>query len=117
MTTSVLDAIVAGARRSALDRSGVLRDAVEREAMTATPDARAFMAALSAPGVRVIAECKRRSPSRGVLRRDYDAAAIAAAVAVAAEGTAPEDDPQASAWYRREVLPVHLRRLLSGETR
>ena len=26
-----------------------------------------------------------------------------------------EDDPQASAWYRREVLPVHLRRLLSGE--
>jgi CO/xanthine dehydrogenase FAD-binding subunit len=46
-----------------------------------------------------------------------DAAAIDAAVKVAAEGTAPEDDPQASAWYRREVLPVHLRRLLSGETR
>jgi len=44
-----------------------------------------------------------------------DATAIAAAVKVAAEGTAPEDDPQASAWYRREVLPVHLRRLLSGE--
>ncbi len=46
-----------------------------------------------------------------------DTAAIAAAVAVAADGTAPEDDPQASAWYRREVLPVHLRRLLAGETR
>jgi CO/xanthine dehydrogenase FAD-binding subunit len=44
-----------------------------------------------------------------------DAATIAAAVKVAAEGTSPEDDPQASAWYRREVLPVHLRRLLSGE--
>lgn len=42
--------------------------------------------------------------------------AIRAATQVAAEDTAPEDDPQASAWYRRAVLPVHLRRLLSGET-
>lgn len=48
--------------------------------------------------------------------RVLDAATIAEAVAVAAEGTAPEDDPQASAWYRREVIPVHLGRLLSGET-
>jgi indole-3-glycerol phosphate synthase len=38
----------------------------------------AFAAALSRPDrVNVIAECKRRSPSKGVLRRDYDAAAIA----------------------------------------
>ena len=28
---------------------------------------------------------------------------------------AHRDDPQASAWYRRAVLPVHLRRLLTGE--
>jgi indole-3-glycerol phosphate synthase len=39
-----------------------------------------FRDALAAPGrVNVIAECKRRSPSRGVLRADYDPAAIAAA--------------------------------------
>ena len=49
--------------------------------------------------------------------RALDAGSIAAAVAVAAEGTAPEDDPQASAWYRREVVGVHLGRLLSGEAR
>jgi CO/xanthine dehydrogenase FAD-binding subunit len=48
--------------------------------------------------------------------KTLDAAAIAAAVQVAAEGTAPADDPQASAWYRRAVLPVHLGRLLSVET-
>lgn len=48
--------------------------------------------------------------------KPLDAAAIEAAIQVAAEGTAPEDDPQASAWYRRAVLPVHLGRLLSGET-
>ena len=47
--------------------------------------------------------------------RPLDAATIADAVRAACEGTAPEDDPQASAWYRRAVLPVHLRRLLTGE--
>jgi len=37
-----------------------------------------FAAALGRVGsVNVIAECKRRSPSRGVLRRDYDPVAIA----------------------------------------
>ncbi len=42
-------------------------------------------------------------------------ATIRAAAKVAAEGTSPENDPQASAWYRTAVLPVHLGRLLSGE--
>ena len=37
-----------------------------------------FEAAISPrDGINVIAECKRRSPSRGVLRQDYDPAAIA----------------------------------------
>jgi CO/xanthine dehydrogenase FAD-binding subunit len=43
-----------------------------------------------------------------------DAEVITAAVAVATEGCAPQDDPQASAWYRKAVLPVHLARLLQG---
>lgn len=37
---------------------------------------------------------------------------IADALAVVLEGTAPPTDAIASAWYRREVLPVHLGRLL-----
>ncbi len=44
-----------------------------------------------------------------------DAAGIASALAVATEGLSLPDDPIASAWYRREVAPVHLRRLLLGE--
>ncbi|OSP53929.1 xanthine dehydrogenase family protein subunit M [Pseudoruegeria sp. SK021] len=46
-----------------------------------------------------------------------DADGIAPAVRVAAEGLAPADDALASAWYRREVAPVHLKRLLLAERR
>ena len=42
-------------------------------------------------------------------------ASIAAAVAAVTEGTSPVDDSLASAWYRREVVGVHLRRLLAGQ--
>jgi CO/xanthine dehydrogenase FAD-binding subunit len=41
-----------------------------------------------------------------------DAATIARAAAVAAEGLEPPTDPIATGWYRREVAGVHLRRLL-----
>lgn len=48
--------------------------------------------------------------------RPLDKSSIDGAVKVATEGCTPLTDPQASAWYRQSVLPVHLRRLLSGET-
>src|SRR5262245_41782210 len=38
---------------------------------------RSFMGASTGAGINVIAECKRRSPSRGVLRADYNPVAIA----------------------------------------
>ncbi len=44
-----------------------------------------------------------------------DERGIAPALAVAADGLAPQDDAIASAWYRREVAPVHLKRLLLSE--
>ncbi len=46
-----------------------------------------------------------------------DLAGIQPALAVACEGLSPPDDALASGWYRREVAPVHLRRLLLGEER
>lgn len=39
---------------------------------------------------------------------------VAPALVAASEGIAPITDPIASAWYRAEVLPVHLGRLLSN---
>lgn len=73
----LLGAIVAATkRRVATSRSRVGAADLERQAL-AMPVPRGFRAALAAPGFRVIAECKRRSPSRGVLRAAYDPAAIA----------------------------------------
>jgi len=46
-----------------------------------------------------------------------DGSGVARAVAVASDGLDPQDDALASAWYRRQVAPVHLRRLLLGEER
>jgi indole-3-glycerol phosphate synthase len=80
--SDVLQAIVAGARRSADERQQRVPLAeMERQAAAMTPRAEAFRRSLLAPGVRVIAECKRRSPSRGVLRADYRPAEIAAGYA------------------------------------
>jgi xanthine dehydrogenase small subunit len=59
---------------------------------------------------------RARAVERALEGRSLDASGIAPALAAAAEGTSPATDALASAWYRREVLPVHLRRLLLGET-
>ena len=73
-------------------------------------------------GVRVAYGAMAPTPIRakGVERalegRRLDEAAIDAAVAAAFEGTAPVSDAIASEWYRREILPVQLKRLLAGET-
>ncbi len=79
MMGDLLEAVVAGARRSADERERRTSRAALERAIARTPDGAGFRAALAAPGVRVIAECKRRSPSRGVLRADYDPVAIAMA--------------------------------------
>jgi xanthine dehydrogenase small subunit len=58
---------------------------------------------------------RARAVERALEGRSLDAAGIAQALAVAAEGTSPASDALASAWYRREVVAIHLRRLLLGE--
>jgi len=75
----LLLAIVAATRRTTdtrREREGLA--ALERRAASATPRGDQFLAALSMTGRwNVIAECKRRSPSRGVLAPQYDPVTIA----------------------------------------
>ena len=78
-TPDLLEAIVAATRtriESAMQREP--RASLERRAMAKTPQATMFTDRLSRAGsINVIAECKRRSPSRGVLRTAYDPITIA----------------------------------------
>lgn len=48
--------------------------------------------------------------------RPFDRPHVEAAAKAALEDASPLDDAYASAWYRRRVLPVHVRRALLGES-
>jgi len=81
----LLGTIVEATRRIVEVRAGREPiDALARRAERQPPPGPRFLQALErADRVNVIAECKRRSPSRGVLRRAYDPAAIACGYAAA----------------------------------
>jgi indole-3-glycerol phosphate synthase len=83
-SANLLATIVAATRRivSVRQAEEPLATLVERAAAVPSRAGR-FRSALAADRVNVIAECKRRSPSRGVLREAYDPAAIAIGYAAA----------------------------------
>jgi CO/xanthine dehydrogenase FAD-binding subunit len=60
-------------------------------------------------------QIRARAAERVLEGRSLDTSSISAAAAAIAEGASPTDNALASAWYRREIAGVHLRRLLSGQ--
>jgi indole-3-glycerol phosphate synthase len=77
-SSSVLARIVKARRDSVAYRKRVLPEAVLRMGVTKADPVRDFAAALTRDAFNVIAELKKASPSRGVLRADFDAATLAA---------------------------------------
>lgn len=80
-TGTILDRIVEGRRDAIAHRKrvlplAVLRLAVEKDKKSAPP--RDFVGALARPGLNVVAELKKASPSRGLFREDFQPAALAA---------------------------------------
>lgn len=58
---------------------------------------------------------RAHAAEQALLGRPLDELSARAAAEAAHEGTEPFDDAYASAWYRARVLPVHVRRALTGE--
>lgn len=83
MSADLLAALMAGAATAARERARTSGPEVELMAAKREPRGELFGARLMAPGIQVIAECKRRSPSRGVLRAAYDPVSIAQGYAAA----------------------------------
>ena len=82
-SSDLLETIVAATRHTTAAREArVPIGELSRRASRRQAQGRAFRdALLTSPPPRIIAECKRRSPSKGILRRDYDPAAHAASYA------------------------------------
>jgi indole-3-glycerol phosphate synthase len=116
----LLGAIVAATRRIVSirsEREPIAALATRAEARDVRPGR--FATAVADRGrMNVIAECKRRSPSRGVLRAEYDPAAIArayaaggaAAISVLTEPTFFDGALEHLAAVRREVAVPILRK-------
>jgi indole-3-glycerol phosphate synthase len=78
---NILDRIVEARRESVSHRKRVLPEAALRMAVDKKiPPPRGFASALTAPGVRVIAELKKASPSRGLIRTEFVPASLAASL-------------------------------------
>ena len=118
MAESVLERIVADVHRR-LDETpehpGVVEAAHAAAATRRERGLRSLRGALSGPGPAVIAECKKASPSAGIIRADFDPVALArayaeggaAAISVVTEPEHFSGDPQWLAVVRRAVdLPV-----------
>ncbi len=75
---TILDKITAAKREEVARAKSLMPEDSLREQLAAAPPPRDFLAALSAgPPIRLIAEVKKASPSKGVIREDFDPVAIA----------------------------------------
>jgi indole-3-glycerol phosphate synthase len=77
-TGTVLDRILEARRAEVEHRKKILPETALKYGVAAATPLRDFAAALTRPGINVLAELKPASPSRGVIRDPFDPVALAA---------------------------------------
>lgn len=76
--TNILEKIVAKKQEEIASRRSLIPVEVLEAAVAEAPPVRDFLAALAAPGpIKLIAEVKKASPSKGIIRENFDPVAIA----------------------------------------
>ncbi len=80
-TETFLDRILADKREELTEAQRRVPFAALKDRLAEAPPLRDFTAALRRDGIALIAEVKKASPSRGLLRADFDAVALARAYA------------------------------------
>lgn len=76
--STILDKIVAKKRTEIAEAKSTITEQSLRAQLEDAPPVRSFFAALAAPGpIKLIAEVKKASPSKGIIRKDFDPVAIA----------------------------------------
>src|ERR1700722_15440249 len=107
---TILDKIVDARRESVAHRKRVLPDVALKIAVQKAEPPRDFAAALTRGAFNIIAELKKASPSKGVLREDYQPAVLApkleAAGAVALSVLTEEEFFLGSLAHLKEVKKV-----------
>ena len=99
-TGTVLDRILEARRVEVEHRKKVLPETALKYGVAAATPLRDFSAALTRPGLNVLAELKPASPSRGVLREPFDPVGLAASLESAGAAAL-------SVLTERGVLPRH----------
>lgn len=105
---TILDEIVASKRQEIVRAKAILSAERLREQLQDAPPVRDFFAPLAAGGsIKLIAEVKKASPSKGVIRKDFDPVRIALAYEVSGASclSVLTDEPffQGSLDYLRQI--------------
>jgi hypothetical protein len=106
-TGTVLDQILEARLLEVEHRKKVLPETALKYGVKAATPLRDFSAAISKPGINILAELKPASPSRGVIRDPFDPVALATSFEAAGAAALPFSPKASSSAVRSKIFATH----------